>query len=242
MLRRALHALVWTRRHLTGDLRVPELAVLLPLLAPDDMFLDVGAHAGGWAVPVSRVLRTGHVYAFEAFPHYAQVLQLTLALLGRRNVTVVTGAVSDRQGAVPIVWKDAEGRRLTGMTHIARPGDAGASVSVQALTIDAFCATLPERRIRLLKCDVEGAELMVLRGAASTIDRWRPLVFCELYEEYCAQYGHRARDVFDFFETRRYRPYRFTASAFERFDPGQYSGSGDVLFVPIEADPVSACN
>jgi FkbM family methyltransferase len=241
VLTRALHAALWTRRHLTGQLLVPELPSLLPLLAEDDVFFDVGAHAGGWAVPVSRVLRRGHVYAFEALPHYGKVLKLTLTLLGRRNVTVIIGAVSDREGAVPVMWKDGQGRRLTGKTHIARPGDTGASVSVDALTLDSFSATQAERRLRLLKCDVEGAELMVLRGATSIIERWRPLVFCELYEEYCAKYGYHARDVFEFFATRGYRAYRFAGSAFERFDPDQYSGCGDVLFVPAEGDPVSAC-
>lgn len=238
---RALHAALWTRRHLTGQLRVPELPPLLPFLSEDDVFLDVGAHAGGWAVPISRVLRKGHVYAFEALPHYAAVLRLTLAVLRRRNVTVVVGAVTERAGRVPIVWKDDGGQRLTGMTHIGRPGESGTAVTVDAFTLDEYCVRQNVARVRLMKCDVEGAELMVLRGAASMIDRWRPMVFCELYDDYCARYGHRARDVFEFFAVRGYRSYRFAGSAFERVDPDRYSGRGDVLFVPAEGDPVGAC-
>jgi FkbM family methyltransferase len=178
----------------------------------------------------------GHVYAFEALPHYAKVLKTTLALLRRTNVTVVVGAVSDAEGEVPIVWKDEAGRRLTGRTHISRGGEPGTAVRVRALTIDGFCQTHPFSRVRLVKCDVEGAELMALRGASATIDKWRPMVFCELYEEYCRQYGHGAGDVFAFFKDRRYRAMQFDGGVFRSLEPGAYSGVGDVLFVPVESE------
>ncbi|MEO6213077.1 MAG: FkbM family methyltransferase [Vicinamibacterales bacterium] len=240
-MRSLLHALIWTRRHLAGQLPARELTPLLRCLAPDDLFLDVGVHAGSWTIPASRVLRAGHVYAFEALPYYGKVLKSTLALLRRLNVTVVVGAVSDAAGEVSIVWKDAAGRRLTGMTHISRGREAGESVRVRALTIDGFLRDRPGGRVRLMKCDVEGAELMVLRGSAATIDRWRPLVFCELYESYCAQYGYSTKEVFDFFVARDYRCAQFDGGTYHLLEPAAYSGEGDVLFVPRETGLPPAC-
>lgn len=241
MLREAAHSLIWVRRHLSGELRVPELPCLLAFLQSDDVFLDVGAHAGGWAVPISRKLRRGHVYAFEALPYYARVLGNVLWLLRRRNVTVIVGAVADRPGAVSVVWKDAEGRRLTGKTHISGRADPGVSVTVPSLTIDGFCAGLPPRRVRLMKCDVEGAELLVFRGATETIGRWRPVVFCELYAEYCARYGYGVNDVFDFFDPRSYRTFTVQSGRLLPLDPATYAGRGDVVFIPSEIDPAGPC-
>jgi FkbM family methyltransferase len=235
-----LHALVWTRRHLAGRLPAAELTPLLPCLAPDDVFLDVGVHAGSWTIPASRALPRGHVYAFEALPYYARVLSSVLALMGRRNVTVTVGAVSDSEGEVDIVWKDASGRRLTGMTRISR-GDPGEIVRVRALTIDSFRRQHPYGRVRLIKCDVEGAELLVLRGAAATIDAARPLVFCELYDTYCARFGYSVRDVFQFFAPRHYRTMRFANGSFAPLDPAAYPGDGDVLFVPDEMKLAGPC-
>ncbi len=198
----------------------------------DDIFLDVGVHAGSWTIPASRALTAGHVYAFEALPYYAQVLKATLTLFGRQNVTVIVGAVSDAEGEADVVWKDASGRRLTGMTRISRGNDEGEKVRVSALTIDSFRRCHPNGRVRLMKCDVEGAELLVMRGAAATIDADRPLVFCELYDAYCARYGYSSRDVFAFFAARGYRTMSFEDGAFEPLDPAGYGGAGDVLFVP----------
>jgi FkbM family methyltransferase len=229
-----LHAIVWTRRHLAGRLPSPELTPLLPCLSADDVFLDVGVHAGSWTVPASRALPRGHVFAFEALPYYARVLTTMLALMRRRNVTVTVGAVSDTEGEADILWKDASGRRLTGMTRMSRGGESGETLRVRTLTIDGFRRLHPAGRVRLMKCDVEGAELLVLRGAVGTIEAARPLVFCELYEKYCARFGYAVRDVFAFFAERKYRTLRFDGGSFKPFDPAAYPGDGDVLFVPSE--------
>ena len=240
-MKEALHALVWTRRHVAGRLPAAELHPLLHCLAPDDVFLDIGVHAGSWTIPASRALSRGHVYAFEALPYYARVLTKTLAIMQRRNVTVVLAAVSDAEGEVEILWKDAAGRRLTGMTRISQGEERGETVKVRALTIDGFRRQHPTGRVRLIKCDVEGAELLALRGAAATIDSARPLVFCELYDSYCARFGYSSRDVFAFFAARNYVTLQYESGAFQRLDPGAYRGAGDVLFVPAEMTFPDAC-
>jgi FkbM family methyltransferase len=220
---------------------VPELTCLTPFLRQDDVFLDVGAHAGAWAVPISRALDAGHVYAFEAFPYYARLLTNVVRLMRRPNVTVVLGAVADHRGETSIVWKDAHGRRLTGRTHMSASAPANVSVTVPTLTIDEFYAHLPVRRVGLMKCDVEGAELLVFRGAERTIGTWRPVVFCEINAEYCERYGYSMSDVFDFFSARAYACFTVDGGALRPLVPSAYSGLGDVVFVPSEIGLPAAC-
>jgi FkbM family methyltransferase len=205
------------------------------------VFLDIGAHAGAWALPVSRTLRDGHVYAFEAFPYYARLLKNVVILMRRPNVTVVVGAVADRPGQTSIVWKDAKGRRLTGKTHMsATTAAAGLSVTVPTLTIDGYYTPLSSRRVRLMKCDVEGAELLALRGAERTIATWRPIVFCEINAELCTRYGYGMEDVFEFFAARSYASFTVDGGL-RRLNRADYSGLGDVVFVPCEVETPTTC-
>jgi FkbM family methyltransferase len=241
VLREAAHTLLWLKRHLSGGLRVPELPCLLPFLQPDDVFLDIGAHAGAWSVPVSKAVRDGHVYAFEAFPYYARLLQNVVSLMRRSNVTVIVGAVADKPGQTSMVWKDAAGHRLTGKTHMDASAAGDVSVRVPKLTIDSYYAQQPPRRVRLVKCDVEGAELLVFRGAMKTIDRWRPIVFCEINAEFCVRYGYRMADLFDFFADRSYRTFTASAGHLGPLDPAAYSGLGDVVFIPSEVMMPTTC-
>ena len=48
-----------------------------------------------------------------------------------------------------------------------------------------------------VKIDVEGAELAVFRGAESMLTKARPVIFCEIVDDYCRRYGHGLSDVLD---------------------------------------------
>ena len=93
MVKQFLHSLVWTKRHLTGQYDVSEISVVARFIRPDEICLDIGAHAGSWTRPLSKLVERGHVYAIEALPYYAKVLKLTVALLRLKNVSVINRAV-----------------------------------------------------------------------------------------------------------------------------------------------------
>src|SRR5947199_10538165 len=111
-----VHAIVWMKRHLLGQLKVEALTVIGSFMNPYDLCFDIGAHGGSWTVKLARLVSRGHVYAFEAFPYYSRVLRFTLALLRVRNATVVPRAVTDRDGRVPLIWRNMQGGILTGKT------------------------------------------------------------------------------------------------------------------------------
>lgn len=235
-VRQYIHALVWTKRHLLHQYSHHELSHIQPFLAESDICFDIGAHGGSWTRPLAHAVPKGHVYAFEALPYYAQVLSMTLKLLGCRNVTVVNKAVTDRNGTTRLVWKDSAGKRLTGRTHVATVNEnSGQTVSVDTVTLDSFCQSLGAPRITFVKCDVEGTELSVLKGSVNLIETWQPLFYCELWHEYCQRYGYAPEDVFQFFRQRGYKPYTISPSAgLIPIDPKTYPGEADVLFAPNE--------
>jgi FkbM family methyltransferase len=234
-VREVAHALLWTKRHRFGQLRVAEMAHLARFLREDDVCLDVGAHGGAWTVPLARRVPRGHVYAFEALPYYARVLHLMLRIARIRNATVLNYAVSDTAAPAALVWRDLRRRPLTGLTHLRGTAEESPDlVEVPGITLDGFCARLSRERIRFVKCDVEGAELRVLRGAVQMTARWRPLFYCEIRQAYCRRYGYDALDVFEHFRGRTYQPHLVGSSGLTRIRPQDYREEGDVLFVPEE--------
>ena len=156
--------------------------------------LDIGAHIGIFSLGVAqRVGSKGKVYAFEPTPDTAGLLEQHVALNNWRDrVEVVRGVASDADGVASFYVNGTSmaaslGRENVEVLSADRPEVGAVRLEVPSLTLDRFCG---ERGIRpdLLKIDVEGAELRVLRGARKLLETARPSILCEVHPkqmEYC---------------------------------------------------------
>lgn len=133
-------------------------------IRPGDTVLDVGANLGAYTVLFARWTGpSGRVFAFEPAPVPRQALQEMLDVNGvARCVTVLDTAVSSRHGTALFHAEAA-----SGANRLIREQGPDAIV-VNTITIDQFCEQSGVTP-RLIKIDVEGAELHVLRGARQTI-------------------------------------------------------------------------
>jgi FkbM family methyltransferase len=157
-----------------------ELQLVVERLRKGGDFVDVGAHIGLYAVRAARELGDrGRVLAFEPNPSARAQLEGNVALNCRSNVIVVAAAAAAASGRatlhVPATadpsFSSLEGGRFA----------EGAPVEIETETIDTAVAA---RTLRpsVIKIDVEGGELDVLRGAERTIDEFRPAVLVEVSE------------------------------------------------------------
>jgi FkbM family methyltransferase len=139
------------------------MAFLLHYLKPADLFVDVGANAGAYALLAAS--RGAAVVAVEPNAKSRAFLQRSLALNGLA-ADVVGKAVTDRGGAVHMDL------RLDATASIVEAGSQSA-VEVPATTLDDL---VRDRPVKLLKIDVEGAEPLVLAGGPTTLGRTEALL------------------------------------------------------------------
>jgi FkbM family methyltransferase len=166
-------------------------------LRAGDTALDVGAnqglHTGGMAEAVGP---TGSVHAFEANPDVAAGLRTRFQ--AARNVRVHEMAVTDTSGPVTFHMDMRPGVGGAASSLLVFPdlhtrGEVK-TVTVQATTLDEFChqnAVIPH----LIKIDVEGFELNVIRGAAQIIAAHRPVLVFEFWETW---WERSIRHIFDY--------------------------------------------
>jgi FkbM family methyltransferase len=189
--------------------------------------IDVGAHKGGYTYWLARgVGPKGHVYAFEPQPRLARQLQ---RLFAPARVTVENAAVSDRAGVMRL-HVPADGRPSPGASLEATGTAmaAGHSIEVRVIMLDDYLADLPRRgrTVSILKCDVEGHELRVFRGAEKLLRRDRPVLLFECEERHHA--GRPVGDVFAYLESLGYAGRFFNQGRLEplaSFDPVRHQDS-----------------
>jgi FkbM family methyltransferase len=137
-------------------------------LEPGAVFYDIGANVGFFTLIAARLVGPGGwVRSFEPHPETAEVLQHNLTVNNFENVEIVRAAV----GAEPGTGKIAGNMPLT--FHLADEG-----VEVPVVTLDEVVASYPPT---LIKIDVEGAEIDVLKGAEQTLLEYRPVIVCEVH-------------------------------------------------------------
>lgn len=154
--------------------------VIRRVLRPGAVFADVGANIGYYTrVAASVVGPEGAVHAFEPMPAALRLLRANAA--GLSNVRVHDTAVGDRIDQVEFFVSPAGERSSLG------PGSGGERVVARMEPLDHALAGAP--RLDMIKIDVEGFELAVLRGARTLIERHRPVVCFELLDQYARSYG-----------------------------------------------------
>ncbi|MBI1732808.1 MAG: FkbM family methyltransferase [Gammaproteobacteria bacterium] len=170
-----------------------ETAALPLLLRPGDVAIDVGANYGQYVRVMSPLVGTqGRVHAIEPSAITLSGLRLMCRLLRTRNVSFHELAVADENGRMQLEIPIKPGGRLgVGLAHLATGGSGPAIFeTVEVTTLDRFVESHDVRNCALVKCDVEGAEYRVLRGALRTLEKFRPRLILEVKAAQLARYGN----------------------------------------------------
>jgi FkbM family methyltransferase len=138
-------------------------------VAPGDVVYDLGANVGFYSLLASVLVGPrGHVYSFEPLPANLAMLRRHMEMNGVRNCTVFEAAVAASDGHARF---DAS---ISGdMAHFS---NHGADV-VRTVALDSLFRSSEILPPRVMKIDIEGAELEALRGAAELIETHRPAIF-----------------------------------------------------------------
>jgi FkbM family methyltransferase len=171
-------------------------------LTPGMTVIDAGAHIGQYALIASTLVGAdGRVYAFEPEPaNYARLSQ-NLVLNERENVVAVNAALSEKVGRLEFnVSHGNSGGHSLGRTKYS----GGKTLIVETTTVDTLVAECRVPRVDLLKADVEGAELLILRGAKQTLERFHPILVLEC-SVHSKGFGYQATDLARFVTSLGYQ-------------------------------------
>jgi FkbM family methyltransferase len=201
------------------------------LLQPGSTFFDVGAHYGWMSLAAChRVGAKGKVVAFEPSPPLLECLQYNKEANGFQQLDIVSKAVSQSDGQLVTLYVANGGNSFLNslfdhpMELVAGVPEQKETIEVQTVTLDEFSKT---RKLQpdLVKIDVEGAELLVLRGCRRMLAEYRPRFIVAVHPTWLPP-GQNAAQLFELFHDHGYR---VTASQTVQYDGADF---GDYVFTP----------
>ncbi|SDH70086.1 FkbM family methyltransferase [Roseospirillum parvum] len=151
---------------------------------PGAVVIDIGANIGEWALQAARLAGPeGSVLAVEPNPVLVEALHKTAALQPHLGISVRGSAVGDAEGDCLLqvdAGDSALSHLLAGDDPAAAPGGA---TRVPLTRLDTLAESCPSRPVAVVKIDVEGHELAVLRGATRLLREDRPVLILETGHE-----------------------------------------------------------
>ena len=217
-------------------------------LAPGDVFVDVGANVGYFSLVASIIVgEGGGVVAIEASPSIVRALESNIALNSLKNIRIANVAASDQRGTLRLYYGTEHNR---GRASIYGNDGSVLEAEVPSLPLTDILERHEQRRARVIKIDVEGAEWLVSRGLGPLLTHGRDdlEVIMEVNPECLAATGQSTESLVGMFTDARFYPYAVANDySFESYIPpwrllvptrirGPIHEQTDIVFSRIDAE------
>lgn len=174
-----------------------EIAFVLNALEPGMIFFDVGANAGLFTISAAKKIGEKGVFAFEPCSSTCDLLKQNLLLNRLADVNVEQVALGDSVGE-GVLQINARGK--DGLNTLGKPIHSESQVvgreDVRITTLDVFMKEHNVPRVDVMKVDIEGAELMMFRGARNLLERRdAPLILYEGFGFLSRGFGYHPVEI-----------------------------------------------
>ena len=196
------------------DYEKAESAMMENLICDGDNFFDIGANIGWYSINIAVSRRATRVYCFEPIPKTYRHLVANIKLNSVHNILAQNFGFSNSAGEFTFYYYpegsgNASSANVTGRTDVE-------TIQCKVRTLDDFTFETGTR-VDFIKCDVEGAELMVFQGAINTIIRDKPIVFSEILRKWSVKFNYDPNEIFDLFRSHGYQAYTTKANYLAKF-------------------------
>lgn len=163
-----------------------EFVFFMKQIQGDGIILDIGANVGTMTIVLAQKFPNSRIYAFEPVPANARTIRQLTGCFRLKNINLITTALGNTNGTTLMVTPAMDNSIMHGLSYVwqqparAAPADA---FEVPVTRLDSIPELGGEKRITAIKIDVENFEYYVLEGGRNLLQKHRPLVYAELWDD-----------------------------------------------------------
>lgn len=168
------------------------------------IFFDIGANIGWYSIYFEKLFKKLQIHAFEPVKSTYEQFLKNISLNQSGLIHAKNIGLADQNGTVDFYVSPS----LLAASSLADTFKTDDKIKVKGeiRRLDDYCHEndiLPD----FIKCDVEGAELLVFKGAEKTLSEARPLVMTELLRKWTKCFNYHPNDVIELFKEQNYSCY-----------------------------------
>jgi len=185
-----------------------ELAMLNSFIKKGDTIIDVGGHIGTYSIPFAKKIgKLGRVFTFEGNPNNFALLEKNITINGMRSIIQAFNAVVSQDEASKFEMELPDGGN-SGMYYFSSVVRTIAK-KTPVINIDNWFNGLSKKpKVNLIKIDVEGAEVEILRSCEKLIKKFKPILYIEISQEALKRFDHSIDDLHQILSKEGYQYYK----------------------------------
>jgi FkbM family methyltransferase len=159
-----------------------EFIHFLGMVRDNGIILDIGANIGITAVPLAKRFPNAEVHAFEPIKENYSTLERVIRHFKLSNIKLFNLALGEQKGSLKMIMPVLGNARMQGLSKAYEEGidEKGTLYDVPMERLDDLYPKTTT--INAIKIDVENFEYQVLKGAQKLLDRNKPIIYCELWD------------------------------------------------------------
>lgn len=159
-----------------------EFIHFLGMLQDKGLILDIGANIGITAIPMAKRAPHAEVHGFEPILENFSTLQRIVNYFKLTNVKLFNLALGSEKGVLKMIMPTQGNSRMQGLSKAYEEG-SGEKGTLYDVPLEKLDDLYPEAsNIVAIKIDVENFEYQVFSGARKLLERNKPVVYCELWD------------------------------------------------------------
>lgn len=174
--------------------------MILQLIDDGQTVFDIGGNFGWYSLVIAKTKQV-RVFTFEPVPRTYGYLQKNVALNSLNNIELFNFGFSDKAQELKFYYYP-EGSGNASIANLSE-SEGVQSITCKVKRLDDFVQE-HDAHIDFIKCDVEGAELLVFNGGLESIFRDKPIVFAELLRKWSAKFNYHPNEVLELFRNNGY--------------------------------------
>lgn len=192
-----------------GSYEEEDSNMIMTLMPEKGVVFDIGANMGWYSLLSARKSNDLQIHAFEPIPKTYSFLDQNIKLNNFSNIFSHNFGFSDESKDLTFYFY-SEGSGNASSKNLSGRQDVDL-VTCYVEKLDDYVSK-NQIKIDFIKCDVEGAELLVFKGAVNTIARDKPIIFTEILRKYSAKFNYNPNEIFDLLRNEGYSAFTVKGS------------------------------
>ncbi len=187
-----------------GEYEREELDMQFRIIQAGWNIIDIGANYGWYALQMATQFPQNHIYSFEPIRHTFEQLNKNIALNNYNNITTNNIGLSESAGTFDFYFNP----QLSVNASLANVSGSD-DIHKVICTVSTLDTEINKRNItpHFIKIDIEGAELLALKGGVETIEKYKPAFFLEMLRKWSAKFNYHPNDIINLLTSKNYNCY-----------------------------------